>query len=129
MNRSACFLIVVGLSSGAASAETDAVPAAAPERANAQAKAVCHQQVAPLYPRSALQRGESGIVTARVRVANGSVAEILSLEGPETFYPAVAFALARYKCQAEPAFAMQEFKFVLPKTEPKATVKPEEPPR
>ena len=127
MSRSAVLIITAGLLGSAASAEDDAAPEPSRMTSDVPAKAVCSQQFAPQYPRAALHRGESGIVVARVRVINGAVAEILSLEGPEVFYPAVAFALGRYKCQADPVIAWQEFKFVLEKSVSKGDSKFDEP--
>ena len=75
----------------------------------------CPTQVVPQIPRAAIKRGESGVVTATVKIEGGVVAEIISMTGPEIYYEAVASAFSQYRCTetGKAVVATQSFVFTV----------------
>lgn len=87
-----------------------APPAAAPR---VDMAIVCPVQVPPEMPRKALMDGTQGVVKAQVRIAEGSVRDVVFLSGPRIFYAAVRAAMLQYKCSRDggEVVATQDFNF------------------
>lgn len=85
--------------------------------------AICPTRATPHYPMAAVRREATGVVTVKAKVANGVVAEVLEISGPEVFRPSVIAALSQYKCTpaAESIVAAQSFTFRLETVAPAAS--------
>jgi hypothetical protein len=72
----------------------------------------CHQ-IAPIMPRSAIDKGIQGIVKAQIYFVEGKAMEVNILSGPSVYRNPVREAVLQYKCPKsfDQVVATQEFKF------------------